>query len=255
MKNKIKNNLIDIRSSIYNDFNKSIYLKDNSRLLFKFDLKKCKKQLDEIKKNVTNVIFKSLKIYYKKEFKYKKNFLKVYKKEIFSLPNITPNGALQPKKEIIKEINKFHISIVKLTKKIGIYKNIYRAMHAVIRIRVEKDNKKISKRSYSASKLHTDAWSGFTMDAIAMIMLFGDIKKNYVEFYIPTTFKENILRKLKDYNQGKKLFKKVKFIGKTKENELAVFDQLCLHRTMQKRNSGPRISIDMGLDIKKIKKN
>lgn len=254
MKNKIKNNLIDIRSSIYNDLNKSIYLKNKDRLLFKFDMKKCKKEIEEIKKNVIKVIFKSLNVYYKKKFIYKKNFLNFYKEQIFSLPNITPNGALQPKKEIVNEINKFHLSFVKLIKKIGIYKNINKAMHAVIRIRVEKDNNKLSKRSYSASKLHTDAWSGFTLDAIAMIMLFGDIDKNYVEFYMPTNFKKNILKKLKDYNQGKKLFKKVKYLAKSEKDELIIFDQLCLHRTMQKKNSGPRISLDMGLDIKKIKK-
>ena len=236
------------RSNIYEKLRESKYLKKDKDILLKFNLGKRNKELSIIKKNISKIILKSLRIVHKKNFKDQKNFLKSYFNEIILLPNITPNGAFQPKKEIIKEYNIFHKSVINLFKKIGIYKNINKAMHVVIRIKKGSENNYIKKRSYSTSKIHSDAWSGMAMDSVAMIMLFGDISNNTVNCYKPIKFNKNILKKLKKFDQGKKYFKKIKHIAKIKKHELVIFDQLCLHRSNINKYAGPRISIDVGID-------
>ena len=148
------------RSSIYNCIRSSVAIKDDKGILIKINLLKHKQQIITIKKNISNLIYKSLDIYYHKKFVRKKNFLSAYLNEISLLPNITPNGAIKPKKEIIKEFNVFHKSVVNLFKKIGIYKNIYKAMNVSIRIKKGLENHAIKKRPYATSKIHSDSWSG-----------------------------------------------------------------------------------------------
>jgi len=243
------------RSSIYNCIRSSVAIKDDKGILIKINLLKHKQQIITIKKNISNLIYKSLDIYYHKKFVRKKNFLSAYLNEISLLPNITPNGAIKPKKEIIKEFNVFHKSVVNLFKKIGIYKNIYKAMNVSIRIKKGLENHAIKKRPYATSKIHSDSWSGMALDSVAIIMLIGDISNNTVNCYEPIDFKVNILKKMEKYDLGKKYYKKIKHIAKIKKNELVIFDQLCLHKSIISKNAGPRISIDVGIDWKKEKNN
>ena len=253
-----KSNSIKIyqsRSSIYNSLRLSESIKDDKGILVKINLVKYKSEIKTIKKNISNLIYKCLEIYHHKKFIRKENFLTAYINEISSLPNITPNGAIRPKKEIIREYNIFHKSVVNLFKKIGIFKNIYKAMNVVIRIKKGMENYTIKKRSYATSKIHSDSWSGMALDSVAMIMLIGDVSNNTVDCYEPIDFKVNILKKMKKYDQGKKYYKKIKHIAKVKKNELVIFDQLCLHKSSISKNAGPRISIDVGIDWKKEKNN
>lgn len=241
------------RSSIYNRLRLSESIKDDKGILVKINLVKYKSEIKTIKKNISNLIYKSLNIYHRKKFIKKKNFLNAYTNEISLLPNITPNGAIRPKREIIKEYNIFHKSVVNLFKKIDIFKNIDKAMNVVIRIKKGAENHTIKKRSYATSKVHSDSWSGMALDSVAMIMLFGDISNNTVDCYEPIDFKENILKKMKKYDHGRKYYKKLKHIAKVEKDELVIFDQLCLHKSSIGKNAGPRISIDVGIDWKKEK--
>lgn len=255
MKKNLALNIYKYRKIIYEKLRDLKYLKDDKDILLKFRLNNFSKEIRIIKKKIETIILKSLKEVHKKKFKTNNNFLNKYYKEIISLPNITPNGAFQPKKEIIKEYNSFHKSVVKLLKKVGLFKNIGRAMHIVIRIKKGSESNSVKNRSYATNKIHSDAWSGMAMDSVLMIMLFGDIDNNTVDCYKPIKFNKNILKKLKKFDQGKKYYEKIKYLTKIKKNELVVFDQLCLHKSSISKYAGPRISIDLGIDWKKPKLN
>tara|TARA_B100000963_G_scaffold360310_1_gene390696 strand:+ start:11058 stop:11960 length:903 start_codon:yes stop_codon:yes gene_type:complete len=255
MKKNSNQNIYKHRKIIYEKLRNSKYVKDDKDILIKFRLNNFSKEIGTIKKKIETIILKSLKEVHKRKFKTNNNFLKKYYKEIISLPNITPNGAFQPKKEIIKEYNSFHKSIIKLLKKLGLFKNIERAMHIVIRIKKGSESNSVKNRSYATNKIHSDAWSGMAMDSVLMIMLFGDINNNTVDCYKPINFNKNILKKLKKFDQGKNYYEKIEHITKINKNELVVFDQLCLHKSSITKNAGPRISVDLGIDWKKPKLN
>ena len=248
-----KNHIYDKRASIYDGLRSSVFLKNDKDIFLSFSLKKLNKEIETVKINIQRVILKSLETFYNKKFKKRKNFLNYYLKDIISLPNITPNGAVKPKKEIINEYNSFHKSVVTVFKKLGIVENIDKAMHIVIRVKNGLENNRIKKRSYATNKLHSDSWSGMTLDSVAMMMLIGDVKNNTVNCYKPIGFKSNILKKMKKYDDGKNYYRKIKYLSKVKNDELVIFDQLCLHRSFINKNSGPRISVDVGIDWKKKK--
>ena len=62
-------------------------------------------------------------------------------------------------------------------------------------------------------------------------MVFGDIKNNGIQFFKPINIKKNILKKIKDFSDGKNYYQNLKYLGKSSKNELVIFDQLCLHKT------------------------
>ena len=244
------------REAVYDTIrNNNIKPTDDEGILLRYKLDK--NDILKIQKNVKEIIFKSLTVFYKKKFKKVDNFLKVYEKEILKLPIITPSGSFQPKKEIIKEYNNLHNTMVKLLSKLELLKHISKAAFIGLRIKkgeTVKIRKEYNKRSYSTNKLHSDAWNGQTSDSVISIMVFGDIKNNCIKFYKPLNVKKNFLKKIKDFSDGKNYYKRLKYLGKSGQNELVVFDQLCLHKT-QIKSLKSRISIDLNVHWKKKGKN
>ena len=134
---KVFNEIIKTRSKIYDNIRNNSSKPDVDKgILLKFKLKK--KDILVIENQIKKIILKSLKIHHNKPFKDKKNLISFYEKDIFSLPNITPNGAFKPIKEIIKEYNQLHLIIVRLLNKLNLLKYITRA--SLINIRIKKDN-------------------------------------------------------------------------------------------------------------------
>ena len=250
------NKITKARESVYNFIRgNKIKPSNDERILLRFKLNKS--DILPIQKNVKKIIFKSLKIFFKKNFKKVDNFLQIYEKEIFQLPIITPSGSFQPKKEIIKEYNDLHNSMVKLLSKFQLLQHIDKAAFVGLRIKKGesvKKKKEYDKRSYSTNKIHSDAWNGQTSDSVISIMVFGDIKNNCIQFYKPLNIKRNFLKKIKDFSDGKKYYKNLKYLGKSLKNELVIFDQLCLHRT-HIRSKKSRLSIDLNVHWKKNKAN
>ena len=132
----------------------------------------------------------------------------------------------------------------------NILNEVSKASTIVIRIKKGGNNKVLDKRGYATTKVHSDAWNGQTLDSIFMLMLLGDIKNNNVQFFKPIIFKKDILKKLKDFDSGSNYYKKLKNLGYINKNHLAIFDQLCLHRSYLKSKKS-RVSIDFAVDLNK----
>tara|TARA_B100000989_G_scaffold288844_1_gene259990 strand:- start:352 stop:1218 length:867 start_codon:yes stop_codon:yes gene_type:complete len=243
----LKNNILQDRSQIYNLFNKK---KKDDQILFKYRLKITDKK--RLKKLTRDVIYKCLYKNYKKKFKLHKNYLKKYQEHIFNLPNITPNGAFNCTPEIAKEFNKLHKFYFKLLKNHKILNNLNSATNIVLRLKKGRQDVNLDKRKYATSKIHSDAWNGQVCDAICMTMVDGDVRNNSVEYYCPINPSKNILKKINNFDDGSKLYQKLKPLGIAQEGVCNIFDQICLHRTFQ-RKSSPRVSIDFGISFKRKK--
>ena len=247
---KVSNEIFKTRSKIYDNIrNNSSKLDVDKGILLKFKLKK--KDIIVIENQIKKIILKSLKIYHNKPFKDKKNLISFYEKDIFSLPNITPNGELKPIKEIIKEYNQLHLIIVRLLNKLNLLKYIAKASLINIRIKKGGKNNFIDKRDYSTTKVHSDSWNGEVIDSKLMLMVLGDMNKNYVQFFKPINCKKNILKKLKNFDKGSNYYEKLINLGHIKKNQLVIFDLLCLHKTYIATKKS-RVSLDLGVDWKKI---
>ena len=251
--------VFNARSKIYDNIRKNnikpIY---DSGILLKYKLSE--KDILGIKNQIKKIILKSLKIWHKKKFKDIRNYLHAYEKEIFQLPNIVPSGTMQPKKEIAKDFSRLHLLVVRLLKKLELLQHIEKG--AFIGVRLKKGEKlktktTKSKRKYATTTIHSDAWNGQTSDGSIILMIGGDIKNNCIKFYEPINIKKNFLKKKKSFKLGNSFYEKLNYLGESKKNQLAIFDQLCLHNTSyQSASPKSRVSIDCNIHWKnKSKKN
>ena len=230
LKLDLKNNKVK-----FNDFNNL------------FEIKLNKKEFENIKKLVIKYIAKNIKVFFNNN---NKNFITISKlqKDILALPNITPNGVIKPKKEVIKEYKKLQIEIFKILKKKKILKNIFMCEFVEVRLMRSNLYKYNSSRPYSSSKIHSDSWSGNPCDAKVALYILGD-KKNTIQFYSPKKIDTGFFKKKINYESAIKKYGYTK-IKKFNTNYLTIFDQSCLHKTLN-YNCGLRISIDFGMIVSK----
>ena len=110
-------------------------------------------------------------------------------------------------------------------------------------------------RPYETSKLHSDAWVGMFGDGIISFGIMGDFANNGVEFFMPELIRSDYFSKLKNYDEGMSKFKGLKKIGGFDKSFIHMFDNIVLHKTMNKKNSLPRVSIDLSFILKNRQNN
>jgi hypothetical protein len=247
----MKSNLLISRSNLYKDLKNNPHLLRDDNIMYKFKI--TDSEIKNLKKKVKDLIINNLRIYFRNIGKEKKNYLNQYSDLIVKLPNITPGGAIQPRKEVAKYFNKIHVEIVKILKKKKIFDYFESGTKCVVRFKSGAN--KNNKREYSTFKVHSDAWNGQIANSIFMIGVEGDITNNTVLYFKPLNFKKDILKKIKSFDEGKRLYKNKRYIGKLEKNQMVIIDQLCLHKTHIKSKMS-RVSIDFAFNLKNtIKKD
>ncbi len=167
--------------------------------------------------------------------------------------NITHNGLIVPKKENTLEYNLFLKSFLKLLKNKG-FDKVIEYFISPPQLRIKFGNNKNKKNLNDSSHIHSDAWTNYNTDRSLTfyLPLFGDTKKNYVEFFKPVKKFENDWLKPKKFKFGKNIGKNYN-IAKTKYEigNYVLTDCAILHRSVIQNKAGPRISIDAAFIPKK----
>lgn len=241
------NNLISKRKKVYENFPLENLSKESSGIVLFYDI-----QDSDYNKLVTatqNFILKSLSLVHGKNFEWNDNFLEDNDELIQSLPNKTPNGVLNPKKETINEFIEIQKSINSILNNLQVFKNIKKIAIPNIRYKSVKESPEAKNRPYYTSKIHSDAWVGHQGDSIFLVGILGDINNNTVEFNEPIGAHDNYLDKADSFDEGNTRYDSLKFLGTLTKQKLGVMDHACAHRTLVKQNSGPRVSLDMAVLI------
>lgn len=183
----------------------------------------------------------------KKNHFFDDDILVAYYQEICSLTNITPNGAVMPKREVTLEFNLAHRCIAGIFKSFGIDCHVA-SIHLPAGIRLVDGKKDATKdsRPYSSTKLHTDFWSGDPLRSIVIfIPVLGDVASTTLEFFEPAERgMKNLMRTLSDYDEGASLMRDAKkYLGKFRCGFAYIGDSLILHRTV-KNQGGLRVSVN-----------
>ena len=161
--------------------------------------------------------------------------------------NITHNGMVVPRKENSLEFNLFLKSFFQFLEDTKLM-NVIDYFVSPPQLRIKFNNKK-KLSSNSSEYVHSDAWTNHNTDRSYTLYLpiFGDVKNNYVEFYKP---KKKILekdwfkpQKFIDGSRIQNLYKKAKVDYKL--GKFIVTDCATLHKTVNKFNSKPRVSMDI----------
>ena len=202
---------------------------------------------EEFKFNIKLYISKALKIKFEHN---DKKFIKNIDKARNNRLNITPNGAIVPKREFHLEYNLVLRSWCDLVRQMSSRdKKLLKLFRITPNIRIKfgrelDDNKN---RSLSTSYPHSDAWVEGPWGMNCFIPFFGDTKRNTLKFYEPKDeFKESFLNLSASYKDMQWVLKYYKPIEnlKIKEGYVNISDYAAIHHTNRKINSGTRVSID-----------
>ena len=165
--------------------------------------------------------------------------------------NITPNGAVVPKKEFQLEFNLFVRSWCEILKYIS-HKNdkLLSKIRVTpnIRIKFSKELEDNVGRGLDTSLPHSDAWVEGAWGLNCHVPLFGDCEKNYLAFFEyknEKAFSDDFLKLSESYKEMQWVMKEYlpsKF--KPAKNSINISDYALIHKTNRDEKCGTRISID-----------
>jgi hypothetical protein len=166
------------------------------------------------------------------------------------LPNLTPNGALYPKKELSFVYNQL---VVNVREFLGLqFFNQFSFIAApTIRIKTSSVPDWVAERSTYTGIPHSDAWVGHHGDGVISLIVLGDGDQIGVEFYEPINPKDNYLSNLGSFAAGASTFDSQRYITNMDTTNVYIFDHAVLHGTAIK--PGPmnyRVSIDMAYSLR-----
>ena len=169
--------------------------------------------------------------------------------------NITPNGAVVPKREFHLEYNLVLRSWCQLVKKITSRNPKLLKLFRItpnIRIKFDRELEDNKQRGLSTSLPHSDAWVEGPWGMNCFIPFFGDTKNNNLIFYEPESyFSEDFLSTSSTYVKMQWVmdhYKRIKKIN-PKAGHVHISDYAAIHHTERKKNCGTRVSIDTTLFV------
>lgn len=165
--------------------------------------------------------------------------------------NITPNGAVVPKREFALEYNIYirnWCAVVKeLVENNPKMLNKYR-LTPNVRIKFEEELKDNIGRSLSTSYAHSDAWLEGPWGMNCHMPIFGDTDNNYLHFYklkdeskfedrfLETSAEYANMQWVLDYYEDDNVIPQKGYVN--------ISDYALIHQTRRKNNGGTRVSID-----------
>lgn len=239
------NNLIETRKKVYKNFPAENLNANSSGIVLFYDINN--DDYNTLIKATQNFICKSLSLVHEKEFTWTDSFLEDNDELIQKLPNKTPNGVLNPKKETTAEFVEIQKAVNKIFENLGVYKHIKKLAVPNIRYKSTLEPDGAKDRPYYTSKIHSDAWVGHKGDSIFLVGILGDINNNTVEFNEPINPHDNYLHKADSFDEGNTRYESLKYLGQLSKQILGVMDHACAHRTLVKAGSGPRVSLDIAV--------
>jgi len=240
--------LVKIRQRVYENFPKENLNINTSPIVVTYDIKS--DDYNRLVKATQKFLCKSLSLVYKKEFVWTDTFLEDNNNLIINLPNKTPNGILNPKKETVEEFTEIQTSINNIFNKLNVFNHIKKLAIPNIRYKsVESEPDEVKSRPYYTGKMHSDAWVGHKGDSVFLIGVLGDIDNNTVEFNNPIGAHDNYLDKAESFDEGNTRYDSLEYVGLLQKQTLAVMDHACAHKTHIKEGAKPRISIDIAILI------
>jgi hypothetical protein len=164
------------------------------------------------------------------------------------LPNYTRGGMLAPTREHTLEFNTLHRSLVQSMAEYGL-DELVDGIDLPINVRLvygEADEARL-RAPFSSTKLHSDVWAGVPPDAAVVVLpVLGDIDDITIECFEMERAQEfGAMRALRDYDEGQHC-KPVKGYDdcRMQHGHLYVADARLLHRTVRRKRSGVRLSLD-----------
>lgn len=162
------------------------------------------------------------------------------------LPNLSPNGVLFPKREVLLEFNLVQRAAARLFHHLGVDEFVH-AIQLPVNVRLidGRPDPVADVRPHASTKLHSDVWAGEAANLMLFVVpLFGDMSTN-VEFFEPDAGFTGYARQLADFDDGGELERGcTRYDCQLEPGHGYLMDAFVLHRTL-KRGGGLRVSVDL----------
>jgi hypothetical protein len=168
-----------------------------------------------------------------------------YGSTILSLPNVTPNGVIRPKRETFPEFNTIHRRVAAIVRSLGIDRHILK-MRMPLSLRIVDGTAPpwIENRPRANNKMHSDFWTGSCCDLAFLLPVLGDIENTTVRFAEPRGMAPTFLTELPSYDEGRALYQDCQPYPMSMRKGFLYFQDIyCLHAT-SRNGGGPRLSLD-----------
>jgi hypothetical protein len=164
------------------------------------------------------------------------------------LVNYTRGGMLAPTREHTLEWNTLHRSLVRALSEFAIAPHID-GIDLPVNVRLVYGDVDPAREgaAFSSTKLHSDVWAGVPADASVVVLpVLGDIDNITIECFEMARSQElAAMRALHDYDEGKHVEPAQGYSDcSMKHGHLYVADARLLHRTIRRKRSGVRLSLD-----------
>ena len=217
-----------------------------------------KNTFDEFKVKIKLYVSKAL------NFEYENNddlFMKKVNEARSNRKNVTPNGAIVPKKEFQLEYNiilrDWSLTIKNMIKKDKKLLSIFR-ITPNIRVKYGKELEDNIGRPLNTAVPHSDAWLEGPWGLNCYFPILGDCENNTLVYYEPKKgeFDEKMMSSSTSYknmNWVMKHYKKIDFVPK--KGNIYFSDYAMVHNTFRSKNCDTRLSMDTTLYIGKHRPN
>ncbi len=247
--------ILDKRKDLYSSLKSNVETYNDHGIFFNVKIKDV--LLERLRKAFTLYIHKTLESWYGRtnflaDWRFDAcdfDYLNVYENEIFSLPNISPNGIFLPKLENIQEYNNLQERLTDIIVDTQIVNHISYAQCITPRIVSGIPSIPMRSRPLATEKYHSDAWASQIGDCILSIPVGGD-PSTTVELCEPINPSANFFSSLTNYDDAYKrsLFESLRFLDFAHFGAINIFDHSCVHRTL-KQNGKLRISLEIGMAL------
>ncbi len=203
--------------------------------------------LDKLRATINCYLCATLEAFCKgQSFRKYDNLIDSCTREIQSLPNITPNGLILPKRQTFQAYNKIHSVVVDILDSLGLETHI-EAVHAPINIRLVsgQPDTLVDSRPRASVKMHSDMWAGEPANAIMVFLpIFGEMEKIGIKWIEPNVFPVSFMRPLDDFDEGMCLIDGgIEYEASFMPGDILFADPFVLHAT-QKDAFGMRLSLE-----------
>ncbi len=198
--------------------------------------------VDNLDKKITEEIFE-------------KSNLSVISKIVHEIPNLTPNGALYPKRELMFLYNQL---VIEIRDFLGAdFFNEFALIAApTVRLKTSIVPEWVQARSTYTGIPHSDAWVGHHGDGVISLIALGDSERIGVEFYEPINPSDKYLSNLGTFSEGESTYESKRLLASMDTERVFVFDHAILHGTfITPGEPCIRVSIDMAYTLRSDSKS
>ena len=165
-------------------------------------------------------------------------FCRKYKRKIFALPNITPNGLVMPKAETLNSANFLNKSVFDLIEFLGLKDQCEIACPVNLRLNFGiHRSKDVNARPKSSTNWHTDIWAGQNANELMIhTPIFGDFDENGIAVALPPAgFYPDFVKALSSFKDGTRVTDGLNAVAQKPRlmpGKSYIFDSFLLHKTV-----------------------